>query len=178
MNCEREKVFNYLSNLLTAEEKKELENHLLTCPLCQKYSREFQLLKAELKILEESPPYSLFYETLLKRIKKEKKKKSLIYALTSASFLIGLLIFLLNFINIKKEEELFFTDDYETIIYNLSEKEAETILKSLIKEIKTEELVALEENLYEDEDYYELIFSLEKEEIEYLVKNLKKGGER
>jgi len=177
MKCEREKVLNYLTDLLKEEEKKELENHLLTCPFCQKYLREFQLLKAELKILEEPPPYSLFYENLLKRIKREKKRKILTYALTSASFLIVSLLFLFNFINIKKEG-LLFTDDYETVIYTLSEKEQETILKSLIKEIKAEELISLEENLYEDKDYYDLIFSLEKEEIEYLVKNLKKGGER
>jgi|UniRef100_A0A7V6CMY7 hypothetical protein len=178
MNCEREKVFNYLSDLLIEEEKKELESHLLTCPLCQKYLREFQLLKEELKILEEAPPYSLFSESLRKRIERAKKKKIFTYTLTTASFLILLFIFLINFIKIKKEEDFLFTDDYETIIYNLSEKEEAEILKTLAKEIKTEELISLEENLYEDKDYYDLLSSLEKEELEYLVKNLKNGGER
>lgn len=175
--CEREKIFNYLSGLLTEEEKKIIEEHLTNCSLCQKYQKEFQLIKEEIIKEETTPSFSFFYEKLQERIKK-RKKKNLVLAPVLTSFLI--LIFFLSLLLFKERkratEEYILEEDYETIIYNLSPQEEIEILKELSKEIKEEDLILLEEKLEEEKNYYDLISNLDKEELEYLIKNLNKGG--
>ncbi|MEO0131243.1 MAG: hypothetical protein ABIK76_06095 [candidate division WOR-3 bacterium] len=178
MKCDREKIFNYLSDLLPEEEKRIIKEHLINCSLCQKYQKEFQLIKEEINKKEYTPSFSFFYEKLQERIKK-RKKKNFVLASTLASFLIFIFFLSLLFLKERKTEieEYVLEENYETMIYNLSSQEEEKILKELSKEIKEEGLILLEEKLEEEKDYYDLIFNLKNEELEYLIKNLnKKGG--
>lgn len=180
MKCEREKIFNYLSDLLNEEEKRIIKNHLINCPICQKYQREFQLVKEELDKKESIPNYYFFYEKLQERIKVKRKKK--IFVLVSSLAVSFVLLFFFSLTLWKKEkhtieEYVLSEEDYETMIYNFSTNDEEEILRELVKEIKERDLILLEETLEEEKDYYDLIFSLDKEELEYLIKNLnKKGG--
>lgn len=177
--CEREKIFNYLSDLLDEKEEKIIEEHLINCPLCQKYEKEFQLIKEEIIKKETPPSFSYFYEKLVERIKK-RKRKNFVLVSALASFLILLFFFSLLFLKerITKIEEYVLeeNENYETIIDNLSPNEEIEILKELSKEIKEEDLILLEEKLEEEKDYYDLIFDLDKKELEYVIKNLNKGG--
>ncbi|MEO0113829.1 MAG: zf-HC2 domain-containing protein [candidate division WOR-3 bacterium] len=179
MKCDREKIFNYLSDLLPEEEKRIIKEHLISCPICQQYQKEFLLIKEELTQKESPPDFSFFYEKLQERIKK-RRKRLIILVPTFATFFI--LIFFLFLLILKEKrteiEEYVLEEDYETIISNLSSQEGEVILKDLSKEIKEEDLILLEERLVEEKEYYDLIFNLENEELEYLIKNLnKKGGQ-
>ncbi|MCX7837316.1 MAG: hypothetical protein N2323_05090 [candidate division WOR-3 bacterium] len=176
MRCEREKIFNYLSDLLPEEERGIIEKHLINCPTCQKYQKEFEIIKEELTKKEFIPDYSFFYEKLKERIRIKRRNFVLVSALVTSFLLIFSLSFLLLKKEKNKEEYILLEENYETLVDNLSSKEKEEILKELSKEIKEEDLILLEEKLEEEKDYYDLIFNLEKEELEYLIKNLKKRG--
>jgi len=179
MKCEREKVYNYLSDLIEeAREKEIIKNHLSNCETCQKYLIEFLLIKEEISKKEEPPAIEIFLASIKKRIRSKKKKVLIFSSLATvfSLFLIVVISLIFSQINKRKNQKDFTENNYEELFYSLSEKEAEIILKELTKELKEEEINLLEESLYLDKDYYDLIFSLEEKELKILIAEIKKGG--
>lgn len=130
--------FEYLDNMLIAEDKNEFENHLKSCDLCAK---KLDQIKSALQLIKNQPeiePKQNSWVEFLKQIHKTEKRVSykvkLAWSVATLCVCLFIAWFFAKNILIKKEEAMLTTKDklsYVVVINNFESERKVELLKIL-----------------------------------------------